>query len=43
MSLRTNFAKRITAMLLLQIEHVNGQRRHINRSCKDIMYGQKLS
>ena len=28
---------------LMQIEHVNGQRRHINRSCKDIMYGQKLS
>ena len=27
----------------VQIEHVNGQRRHINRSCKDIMYGQKLS
>ena len=27
----------------MQIEHVNGQRRHINRSCKDIMYGQKLS
>ena len=28
---------------IVQIEHVNGQRRHINRSCKDIMYGQKLS
>ena len=29
--------------IIVQIEHVNGQRRHINRSCKDIMYGQKLS
>ena len=33
----------VNIILDMQIEHVNGQRRHINRSCKDIMYGQKLS
>ena len=37
------YARKKGLYVELQIEHVNGQRRHINRSCKDIMYGQKLS